>query len=126
MVELVFLVVLENLVVLVAKVFLEIRSDTQEARDPKASPETQASQAVVDWTELVEKMESQEVQGTVYRRVFLENLVALESKAPLVSPDQRVFRDIPAPEEQTGYLEVQDFLEDLVLKVCPALLVWTD
>lgn len=65
MVVLVFLVILESLVVLVLKVFPENRMGIQVAPDPKASPETQVSQAVVDWTVLVEKMASQEVQATV-------------------------------------------------------------
>lgn len=65
MVVLVSLVILEGLVVLVLKVFLETRTDIQVVPDPKASPETQVSQVVVGWTALVEKMGSQGVQGTV-------------------------------------------------------------
>lgn len=65
MVVLVSLVILESLVVLVQKVFLESRTDIQVAPEPKASPETQVTQVVVGWTALVEKMGSQEVQGTV-------------------------------------------------------------
>lgn len=65
MVALVSLVILESLVVLVLKVFPENHMDIQVAPDPKACPETQVSQAVVDWTALVEKMVSQEVQATV-------------------------------------------------------------
>lgn len=54
------------------------------------------------------------------------NLDVPELQVPLVSPDQRVFRDTPDPEEQTGSLEVLEGLEDLELKVCPGRLVWTD
>lgn len=62
---LVFLGVLESLVALVLKVFPASLMDTQEVPDRRASPETQACQAVLGWMVLVEKMGSQEVQDTV-------------------------------------------------------------
>lgn len=64
MVFLVCLVILESPVVLVAKVFPESLTDIQEVPDPKASPETQASQVAGDWMVLAETMASQEVQDT--------------------------------------------------------------
>lgn len=51
---------------------------------------------------------------------------ALEYKDPLVSPDKKVFQDSPDPEELMGYLDLLVGLEDLELRVCPGLLVWTD
>lgn len=68
-VVLVYLEILESLVVLVVKDFLESRTHIQEAPDPKASPESQVSQEVEVWTELEETMDSQEVQATAHRRV---------------------------------------------------------
>lgn len=64
MVELVCLVILESPVALVLKVFPENLTDIQEALDPKASPETQASQVVEGWMEVGEMTGSQEPQGT--------------------------------------------------------------
>lgn len=123
---LVFLGVLESLVALVLKVFPASLMDTQEDPDRRASLETQACQAVLGWMELVEMMGSQEVQDTVQQRVFRVNLADRGSQAPLVSLDQRVFRDTPDPEEQTVDLEVRVGLEDLDLRVCPGHLVWMD
>lgn len=65
MVVLVYLEILENPVVLEAKVFPESRMDIQEAPEPRVNLETQDSLAAVVWTALEETMVSQEVQDTV-------------------------------------------------------------
>lgn len=74
----VYLVILESPAVLEEKVSPESLTDIQEVQDPKASPETQASQEAGVWTVLVETTGSQEVQGTVQSRVSPENRDVLE------------------------------------------------